>query len=76
MQFGREDYNNIEDINWKIPELEPVFLIRAQDKLAVDVLRFYAVKLKLAGGDPKMVESVNLQADRMEAWITKKVATL
>lgn len=43
MKHAREDYNRrIIDVDGTIPENEPVFLFRGQDKLAPQVLDFYA----------------------------------
>ena len=54
MKHARNDYNGrIVDLQNKIPEDEPVFLLRAQDKLAPELLLQWAMKLRLLGGDPK-----------------------
>lgn len=42
MIHARKDYNRIQDPENKIPENEPVFLLRGQDELAPDTLRQYA----------------------------------
>lgn len=42
MKFTREDYNRrIVDLDKRIPENEPVFLLRAQDKFASLTLKKY-----------------------------------
>lgn len=42
MKFTREDYNNrIIDLEGKIPQEEPVFLLRAQDKFSSITLKKY-----------------------------------
>jgi hypothetical protein len=42
MKFTREDYNRrIVDLEGKIPDDEPVFLLRAQDKFASVTLKKY-----------------------------------
>ncbi|MBN2744073.1 hypothetical protein LX69_01856 [Breznakibacter xylanolyticus] len=42
MKFTREDYNRrIIDVDGKIPDDEPVFLLRAQDKFASLTLKKY-----------------------------------
>ena len=48
---------------------EPVFVLRAQDKLAPTLVRLWAqlVMLHEAGGTPKTLRAVEL-ADRMEEW--------
>ncbi len=68
MKFTREDYNKrIVDLEGKIPEDEPVFLLRAQDKHAPDTLRFYANLLK-ADGNIEMAEELLAHARSMIVW--------
>ena len=45
MLHARKDYNGIKDLNGRIPVDEPVFLLRAQDEVAVEVVRFWANKI-------------------------------
>ena len=68
MLHAREDYNRIQDPEGLIPEDEPVFLLRGQDKLAPDLLRQWALQLFHKGGDPKMAGIVRDWADTMEEW--------
>ena len=42
MRHARKDYNRIQDPQNKIPVLEPVFLLRGQDKYAAETVLFYA----------------------------------
>lgn len=42
MKHARPDYDRIQDPEHIIPEDEPVFLLRAQDKFAVAAVRHYA----------------------------------
>ena len=68
MKFTREDYNRrIKDTEGKIPEDEPVFLLRAQDKYAPDTLRFYANLLK-EDGNAEMAEELLTHARNMLVW--------
>ncbi|MDP3936832.1 MAG: hypothetical protein Q8R92_01705 [Deltaproteobacteria bacterium] len=76
MLHAREDYNRIQDPEGKIPEGEPVFLLRAQDQVAAEVVRFWARLHELQGGDPGMVLVAREQADRMDAWPWKKRADM
>ena len=70
MKFTREDYNRrIKDTDGKIPEDEPVFLLRAQDKYAPDTLRFYANLLK-EDGNTEMAEE--LLAHARICWCGKR----
>lgn len=68
MKHAREDYNRIQDPEGKIGRDEPVFLLRAQDALAPDTLRYWAESLAAAGGDVRTVQRVRAWADKMDAW--------
>jgi len=57
-----------------IPSDEPVFVIRGQDAVSGDVVRAWAARAKAAGAPLAVVEQALQQADRMDAWPTKKVA--
>ncbi len=74
MRHARADYDRIQDPAGKIPEDEPVFLIRGQDKVGADAVRAWADLHKWSGGDPKLTALAREQADKMEAWPTKKSA--
>lgn len=68
MKFTRDDYNRrIIDLENKIPDDEPVFLLRAQDKHAPSTLRFYAQLLK-EDGDEAMAEELLVHARNMLIW--------
>lgn len=68
MKFGRKDY----DGGKAIPGDEPAFLLRAQDKFAGDVVRFYANLVESNGGSKEVVDSARKQGEAMDAWPTKK----
>lgn len=72
MRHARSDYSRIQDPSGLIPEDEPVFLLRAQDKHASKVLRFYATQVLIDGGDSNIYGAVLDQADRMDAWPVHK----
>lgn len=72
MRHACQDYNRIQDPDHKIPEHEPVFLLRGQDKHAATTLRFYANQVELNGGDPEVVAMTRAWADKMDAWPVKK----
>lgn len=72
MKHAREDYNRIQDPAGKIPDDEPVFLLRGQDKHAADVLRYYAYIVERDGGDPQIVGNTREHAILMDAWPKKK----
>jgi hypothetical protein len=72
MKFTREDYNNrIVDKANKIPDDEPVFLLRAQDKHAPSTLRFYAGLLEEAGNE-EMAAELRKHAKDMLVWQKSK----
>lgn len=68
MKFTREDYNKrIVDTAGKIPEDEPVFLLRAQDVHAPATLRYYAQLLEEAG-NLEMAAELRNHARQMLVW--------
>ncbi len=72
MKYGRNDYQHIQDPAGKIPEDEPVFLLRGQDKHAARVVRFYADCVDADDGKPEIVQGACFHADLMDAWPVKK----
>ena len=69
MKHAREDYNRrIQDNEEIIPEDEPVFLLRAQDKHAPVILRFYASLVNGVGGNPDIIRNTMCHARNMEMW--------
>jgi hypothetical protein len=68
MRFSREDYTRrITDKDGKIPDDEPVFLLRGQDVHAPSTLRFYA-KLLEETGNTEMAEELRNHARQMIVW--------
>lgn len=52
---------------------EPVFVLRAKDVLAPEVVRDWAERARSAGVNPdKIVEALNV-ADKMELWQDKHI---
>lgn len=68
MKHARKDYDGIQDPSKKIPDHEPVFLIRGQDMLAIPMLRHYIRIAKQAEVNPDVIESVQKHIKRMEIW--------
>lgn len=71
MKHARPDYNRIQDPEGLIPEDEPVFLLRAQDKLAPEVVRNWAWMLRSRSNDQAaqaMATMAMKQSEKMEAW--------
>lgn len=74
MKHARSDYDRFQDPAGLIPENEPVFLIRGQDKVGADAVRGWARLNAIVGGDPELTEAAREHADRMEEWPKKKLA--
>ena len=68
MRHIRGDYDRIQDPENKIPEYEPVFLIRGQDVCGPETLRRWADLNEQKGGDPLLSLAVKKQALTMEMW--------
>lgn len=68
MKHARPDYNRFQDPLGLVPEDEPVFLLRGQDKLAPELLHRWAGKLRLQGGNPEMARIVEEHAQAMIEW--------
>ena len=75
MKHARQDYNE-GDLNLRIAQDEPVFLIRGQDRVAGDAVRAWANLNDEAGGDPKLSRLAREHAKLMDAWPKKKLADL
>jgi hypothetical protein len=72
MRHARDDYNRIQDPAGLIPDDEPVFLLRGQDRHAASTLEHYAERVAAAGGDELIVRLTLEQASRMRMWSKHK----
>ena len=68
MKHAREDYNRIQDPENKIPEDEPVFLLRAQDIVAPQIVEMWALAAKKVGCEDNIYTAAMEQAGRMKNW--------
>lgn len=68
MKHARPDYDRFQDPAGKIPEDEPVFLIRGQDKSAPAALRYWAIQNEKNGGDPELTRNALDHARLMLEW--------
>lgn len=68
MIHAREDYNRIQDPQGRIPDDEPVFLLRAQDEFAPAVVADWARRACEGGADEKIVSLALAHAARMQEW--------
>lgn len=71
MKHARDDYNRIQDPANKIPEDEPVFLLRAQDALAAETVRHWA-RLAELSGCRELALMAREHADKMDQWPRRK----
>lgn len=80
MIHGREDYNDrVQDSAGRIPDDEPVFLIRAQDLVGPAAVEAWANLNQVAGGDLNLSLMAKDHAARMKLWQNdhgKKLADL
>nr|VFJ90890.1 MAG: Calcineurin-like phosphoesterase [Candidatus Kentron sp. LFY] len=75
MRHPREDYNRrVPCVDGSIPENEPVFLLRGQDRFAADALRAYA---ELVGdASPRVTKMAREWAYEIDQWPRKKTPDL
>jgi hypothetical protein len=74
MVHGRSDYSRIQDPSGKIPEDEPVFLLRAQDSIAAETVAYWADRNRQVGGDPNLSALAQAHVLRMTSWRCRKPA--
>jgi hypothetical protein len=67
MIHARNDYN-LEDLEKKIPDDEPVFLIRGQDALGWAAVDAWANLAEAANCDPSIIALARNHAKRMKDW--------
>lgn len=68
MKHARDDYSRIQDPENKIPEDEPVFLLRGQDRAAVPAIAAWIQEHERNGGDPQLTKLAHQQIARMDDW--------
>lgn len=68
MKHTRDDYSHIQDPNNKIPENEPVFLIRGQDLAGPDTLRSWCIFAHKNGASNDIINKVLDHSRKMEQW--------
>lgn len=79
MRHARPDYERFQDPEGKIPENEPVFIIRGQDLAAIPTLRYYMMAAVKVGAKQDLIEHVFQHIRLMEDWqrsIARKVPDL
>ena len=73
MKHARADYDRIQDPAGKIPEDEPVFIIRATDTVSGDAVRAWADLAEKAGAAKNITDAARSHAKLMDEWPVKKV---
>ncbi len=68
MKHARKDYDRFQDPDGKIPEDEPVFLLRGQDIAAPETVRHWARAANSFGARSDIVAAAYEQANEMERW--------
>ena len=76
MKHARQDYNRIQDPENKIPEDEPVFLLRGQDRFATVAVASYLETLKANGLSGPIVDQTEKHLRAMKDWPVKKTPDL
>ena len=73
MIHSRDDYKDVQDPSGKIPEDEPVFLIRGHDILAPIILTLYVELHKLMGSEDHSIrEGIHKHIALMRSWQINK----
>lgn len=73
MKHNNKKFEHIQERESKkrIPQDEPVFLIRGQDKLGPMIVEQWANAHELAGGHPAITAGARAQAFKMREWQAK-----
>ena len=68
MKHARTDYSRIQDPENKIPEDEPVFLLRGQDLVAPQIVEMWALAARKVGAADNIYAAAMSQAGEMRKW--------
>lgn len=68
MKHLRSDYDDLTALDARIPDDEPVFLLRGQDPAAAPTVVAYARHARLAGADKEMTDRILDWAEGMAAY--------
>lgn len=66
-------YKHTDSCLAKVADDEPIFVLRAQDTLAAELVRQWADKVEAIGGASAKVTEARQCAALMDAWPTKKI---
>ncbi len=73
MRHAHPKFRGVQDADKRIPEDEPVFLLRAQDSLAAGLVLQWADELEGQGGSIELADTARRWAKEMELWPIKKL---
>lgn len=68
MKHARADYDRIQDPAGRIPDKEPVFLLRAQDATSPETVEFWIEQQVARDGDPQLIELARDHVQAMRDW--------
>jgi len=68
MKHARPDYDRLQDPAGLIPDLEPVFLLRGQDRNSIVAILAWAASAEMTGASPEIVMHARVQAEAMRKW--------
>lgn len=68
MRHARSDYDRIQDPDGKIPDDEPVFLLRGRDAAAPAAVRAWARRASRHGASTELVTAARAWATEMERY--------
>lgn len=71
MKHARKDYNRIQDPAGLIPDNEPVFLVRGQDKVGWIVCVVWAILHFITTGNKRMTLMALMHGANMMTWARK-----
>lgn len=76
MKHARADYQRIQDPEGRIPDDEPVFLLRGQDAIAALTVKIYAELLQHFGASAQVVQHLREHAADMRARAHGRMPTI
>lgn len=59
--------------NGSLPRDEPLFILRAQDRFADEIVDLWADRAELAGSPPEMVAEARGLAEKMRRWSPRRI---
>lgn len=72
MKHLRSDYDDFAVLDAKIPDDEPVFLLRGQDPSSEAAVRAWAYDVERRNGSPELVRQVHAWSEKMGKYARSK----